>query len=43
MADLIEGVVIVNQLAGVEATRLRTALWEAVVEAQPALGLRGAA
>ncbi len=43
VADLIEGVVIVNELPGVEATRVRTALWAAVVEAHPAAGLAGAA
>lgn len=43
IADLIEGVVIVNGLDGVEATRARTALWEAIVAAEPELGLRGAA
>lgn len=30
-ADLIEGIVIANRLPGAEATRVRTALWEAVV------------
>ncbi len=43
VADLIEGVVIVNDLDGFEATRLRTALWEAVVADQPAAAWRGAA
>ena len=43
VADLIEGVVVVNELKGVEATRVRTALWEAIVAAEPELGLRGAA
>ena len=43
VADLIEGVVIVNGLDGVDATRTRTALWDAVVTAEPGLGLRGAA
>lgn len=43
VADLIEGVVIVNDLDGFEATRLRTSLWEAVVEAQPGAAWRGAA
>ena len=32
-ADLIEGIVIVNELAGAEATRVRTHLWEAIVHA----------
>lgn len=32
-ADLIEGIVVVNALSGAEATRVRTHLWEAVVEA----------
>ena len=32
-ADLIEGIVIVNDLSGAEATRVRTHLWEAVVQA----------
>lgn len=31
VADLIEGVVVLNELSGPEATRARTALWEAVV------------
>ena len=43
VADLIEGVVVVNGLDGPEATRLRTALWAAVVAEQPATGLAGAA
>ncbi|MEZ5138280.1 MAG: hypothetical protein R2702_19780 [Acidimicrobiales bacterium] len=43
IADLIEGIVVVNELDGVEAARLRTALWEAVVAAEPDLLLRGAA
>ncbi len=30
VADMVEGVVAANGLAGVEATRARTALWEAV-------------
>lgn len=33
IADLIEGIVVVNDLAGAEATRVRTHLWEAVVGA----------
>jgi len=32
IADLIEGIVVANRLAGPEATRVRTALWEAVVD-----------
>jgi hypothetical protein len=44
VADLIEGVVVVNQLDGVEAARLRTALWEEVVTAHPSeVALPGAA
>jgi hypothetical protein len=43
VADLIEGVVIVNQLDGIEATRLRTALWEAIVAAHAEAAWRGAA
>ncbi|MEZ5205053.1 MAG: hypothetical protein R2701_11935 [Acidimicrobiales bacterium] len=31
VADLIEGVVVVNDLTGAPATRERTALWEAVL------------
>ncbi len=31
IADLIEGIVVVNDLDGAEATRVRTALWEAIV------------
>ena len=31
VADLIEGIVIVNELDGAQATRVRTHLWEAVV------------
>jgi hypothetical protein len=30
VADMVEGVVVANGLTGVEATRVRTALWEAV-------------
>ena len=33
IADLIEGIVVVNDLCGAEATRVRTHLWEAVVGA----------
>ena len=44
VADLIEGVVVVNQLDGVDAARLRTDLWEAVVAVHPKdLALPGAA
>lgn len=30
VADMVEGVVVANRLEGAEATRVRTALWEAV-------------
>jgi len=30
VADMVEGIVVANELTGVEATRVRTALWEAV-------------
>lgn len=43
VADLIEGVVVVNELQGVEAARVRTALWAAVVAEHPAATLAGAA
>ena len=44
VADLIEGVIVVNELAGVEAARVRTALWQAVVAEHPgAVALPGAA
>ncbi|HWJ97213.1 MAG TPA: hypothetical protein VNQ33_03570 [Acidimicrobiales bacterium] len=43
VADLIEGVVLVNQLDGIEATRVRTAMWEAVVAAHSDAAWRGAA
>lgn len=44
VADLIEGIVVANQLDGVDAARIRTALWEAVVAQQPEIGhLAGAA
>jgi hypothetical protein len=44
VADLIEGVMVVNQLDGVEAARLRTVLWEEVVTAHPSeVALPGAA
>lgn len=32
VADMVEGVVVANGLAGVEATRVRTALWDAVAK-----------
>jgi hypothetical protein len=35
VADMVEGVVVANRLGGIEATRTRTALWEAVVGAGP--------
>lgn len=31
VADMVEGVVVVNAVVGADATRLRTALWEAVL------------
>ena len=31
VADMVEGVVVANELDGTEATRVRTALWSAVV------------
>jgi len=43
VADLIEGVVVVNELTGIEATRLRTALWEEVVASHADAAWRGAA
>ena len=43
VADLIEGVVIVNELDGIEATRLRTALWEEIVAAHAEAAWPGAA
>ncbi|WP_426573582.1 hypothetical protein [Aquihabitans sp. McL0605] len=43
VADLIEGVVIVNQLEGIDATRLRTALWEEVVASHAEAAWPGAA
>jgi len=43
VADMIEGVVTVNDLSEVDAARTRTALWEAVVASDAAAGLRGAA
>jgi hypothetical protein len=30
VADMVEGVVVANRLAGAEATRVRTALWESL-------------
>lgn len=30
LADMIEGLVLVNDMSGTEATRVRTALWDAV-------------
>jgi len=36
VADMIEGLVIVNELTGIDATRLRTALWEEVVASHAA-------
>lgn len=32
VADMVEGVVIVNRVTGADATRLRTALWQAVLD-----------
>jgi hypothetical protein len=32
VADMVEGIVVVNGLAGVEATRVRTVLWDAITE-----------
>lgn len=32
VADMVEGIVVVNRLTGVEATRVRTALWDAITE-----------
>lgn len=43
VADLIEGVVVVNHLSGIEATRLRTALWEELVTTNAAAAWPGAA
>ncbi|MCU1368883.1 MAG: hypothetical protein JWO77_77 [Ilumatobacteraceae bacterium] len=43
VADLIEGLVLINELDGLAATRVRTALWEAVVEAHAEAAWRGAA
>jgi hypothetical protein len=41
VADMVEGVVVTNQLEGTEATRVRTALWAAVV-ADPDLAAEAA-
>jgi hypothetical protein len=30
VGDMVEGVIVANRLEGAEATRVRTALWEAV-------------
>lgn len=30
VADMVEGIVVANRISGAEATRVRTALWEAV-------------
>ena len=43
VADMIEGLVIVNELDGMQATRLRTALWEEVVASHAAAAWPGAA
>jgi 3-hydroxyacyl-CoA dehydrogenase len=43
VADLIEGIVVVNDLDGFEATRLRTALWEEIVATHADAAWRGAA
>ncbi len=32
VADMVEGIVVANDLAGIEATRVRTALWETVTD-----------
>lgn len=32
VADMVEGVVVVNGVAGAAATRLRTALWQSVLD-----------
>lgn len=34
VADMVEGIVVANELNGVEATRVRTALWELVSGAE---------
>ena len=43
VADLIEGIVVVNELEGIAATRVRTHLWEEVVAAHSDATWRGAA
>ncbi len=35
VADMVEGIVVANHLDGIEATRVRTALWEAVTLHEP--------
>jgi len=32
VADMVEGVVVVNRVTGADATRVRTALWQAVLD-----------
>ena len=34
VADMVEGVVVANRVSGSDATRLRTALWAAVLESE---------
>lgn len=34
VADMVEGVVVVNRVTGADATRLRTALWAAVLDGE---------
>lgn len=43
VADLIEGLVLINELSGVAATRERTALWAAVVGSEASGQVLGAA
>jgi hypothetical protein len=43
VSDMIEGIVVVNELDGTRATRIRTHLWEEVVRDQSALAWPGAA
>lgn len=43
VADLIEGIVVVNEFDGIAATRIRTHLWEEVVAAQGDTAWPGAA
>ena len=38
VADMVEGIVVANDLATADATRVRTALWESVVD-EPGLGV----